>query len=59
MLEALVLWVAYAIVNGEPMPKMFPSEEICLEAVQNARNHGLAASDCVKVSLPAPKIATL
>lgn len=55
----LVLWLAYALIDGEPRAHAFPDEATCQAGVQSARAARIAVSDCVKVTLPAPKLATL
>lgn len=53
---ALVLWLSLVAVPGhEPQVFAAPSEVHCSAAVKSLRERGIAASDCVKVELPAPK----
>jgi len=54
MLTSLVVWIAFAVVNGQPYPVVFPSAESCQSAVNEARNSAVAASDCVRIELPVP-----
>lgn len=58
MLEAIVFWIAVALIP-EPAAAYFPSKAECEQAVQSARNRGIAVTDCAKVDLGKPYAAKI
>lgn len=54
---ALVVYVAAAFVAGEEEPRwgVFTDKPACEAAVARVRATGYFATDCVKVTMPAPK----
>jgi hypothetical protein len=53
---ALVVYVAAAFFGAdEPRYAVFTSKEACDQAVAEVRASGTFASDCVAVTIPAPK----
>lgn len=56
---ALVVYVAVAFLPGQEEPRygVFASKEACENAVAQTREQGVFVTDCVPVTLPAPKVA--